>query len=82
VYVRVSASNLFGTSTYSPIGDGASIWLQPDAPTNLANNEAVTDDIVIGLSWNPGLSDGGTPLIDYRLWYALETEDYTVLEEN
>jgi hypothetical protein len=42
--VRISATNLFGTSANSPIGDGASIWLQSDAPINLANNEAVTND--------------------------------------
>lgn len=37
---------------------------------------------MIGLSWSPGLSDGGTQLIDYKLWYALENDVYTVLEEN
>ena len=82
VYAKVKATNLYGTSNDSPIGDGASIWLQPDAPINLANDVSVTTETTIGLTWSPGNSNGGTPVVDYKIWYALVGEEYQVLESN
>jgi hypothetical protein len=41
----------------------------PDAPINLADNTAVTNAAVIGLTWTEGLTDGGTPIIDYTISY-------------
>jgi hypothetical protein len=80
VFAKVKATNLYGTSNDSPIGDGASIWLQPDTPINLANDVSVTTEATIGLTWSPGDSNGGTPIIDYKLWYALVGDEYQVLE--
>ena len=37
----------------------------PDAPLNLANNAVITASGVIGLTWSPGVYDGGSPVIDY-----------------
>jgi hypothetical protein len=51
----------------------------PDAPVNLANNALITDASRIGLTWFKGPSNGGTPVLDYRLFYALENEAYTEL---
>lgn len=42
----------------------------------------MTDATRIGLQWLAGSSNGGSDVIDYRVWYALETEDYQVLEES
>ena len=52
-------------------GNGATIFTNPDAPLNLANDAAVTTAAQIGLMWNPGAADGGTPVIDYKISFAL-----------
>jgi hypothetical protein len=31
--------------------------------------------------WYPGVADGGTPLLDYRVWYTAQGGEFTVLEE-
>ena len=40
----------------------------PDAPLNLANNPTVTGSSQVGLVWNPPIFDGGSQVIDYRIW--------------
>lgn len=44
----------------------------PDAPINLANVPVLTNAYQIGLSWDDGASDGGSPIIDYMLNYKDE----------
>jgi len=39
----------------------------PDSPTDLANEPSITNESQIGLSWNEGAYDGGSPVIDYTL---------------
>jgi hypothetical protein len=69
VVATVSALNVYGSSlTSSPTASGAIILTIPDAPLNLANNLLVTFGTSIGLTWSPGTSNGGTPVIDYTLW--------------
>lgn len=47
----------------------------------MQNNAAVTDSTNIGLTWSPGLSDGGADVIDYKLWYThAETDNFIELE--
>lgn len=36
----------------------------------------------IGLTWYQGISDGGQPVIDYRVWYKEEGGEYSVLQDN
>jgi hypothetical protein len=80
VNIKVSAINYYGESPYSSVGDGASIWLIPDEPVSLANDALVTDASVIGLTWSAGVSNGGTPVLDYTIYYAHVDDDYTLLE--
>lgn len=42
VYAQIIATNAYGDSSTSPVGNGAAIVLVPDAPVGLANNNAVT----------------------------------------
>jgi hypothetical protein len=69
----VISTNDYGSSEYSDVGNGATIWVEPDPPQFLANNAAVTSAISIGLSWSEGVSNGGTEVIDYRIWYTSES---------
>jgi hypothetical protein len=41
----------------------------PDAPINLANVPGITDSNSIGLTWSAPVFDGGSALIDYRIWF-------------
>lgn len=74
VHVEVTAINYYGESEKSNIGMGALVQTVPDAPRNLESNVAVTSAGVIGLQWTQGISNGGTPVIDYKIYYALESE--------
>ncbi len=45
----------------------------PDAPLSIASNAALTTSTTIALTWTDGLSNGGTNIIDYRIYYDLAT---------
>lgn len=54
----------------------------PDAPTSFENDATITEESIIGLKWQDGVSNGGTPVIDYKLWYKHELDtDFEVLEQ-
>jgi hypothetical protein len=55
----------------------------PDAPTDLANVPLITNANQIGLTWLAPVFDGGSPVIDYRLWTDDATgADFIVQEES
>jgi hypothetical protein len=54
--------------------------LVPDAPIEFANVPEITDSDKIGVVWQDGLNDGSTPVLDYRIWYALEANEFEILE--
>lgn len=45
------------------------IQLVPDAPIELTNDAATTDATVIRFTWSDGPSDGGSPILDYNVYY-------------
>ncbi len=63
----------------SPAGNGATIIIVPDAPTNLANVPTVTSATQVGLTWQTGLSTGGTAIVSYVLSYDQGINTYVVL---
>ena len=70
VWARVQASNAVNAGAWSTEGNGGAIILTtPDAPQTLTDNVIVTTTNKIGLNWYEGISYGGTPVIDYRVWY-------------
>jgi hypothetical protein len=64
----VIATNYLGSSLASDEGNGGIILTYPDEPLNLANNLEVTWASVIGLTWDEGIANGGTPVIDYTVF--------------
>jgi hypothetical protein len=69
IYATVSSTNTYGVSIDSTPGNGAVILTVPDRPINLSNVVSQTLATQIGLSWEDGFSDGGTPVINYLLTF-------------
>jgi hypothetical protein len=69
VFAKVVAFNVFGNSAISDSGSQAIILTNPSAPQVLAEVTAARSATSITLSWQPGLSDGGSPVIDYTVNY-------------
>lgn len=67
IYAKVSATNVYGTSTYSTAGNGAIIVTVPDAPVSVSNNPGVTTVNKVGIVWSSGYSNGGLSVLDYRI---------------
>lgn len=66
--IYVEARNLIG---YSPVSDTLALLAAqiPDEPTDLSNVQVDTTASQIGLSWAPPLFNGGSNVIDYKIWY-------------
>jgi hypothetical protein len=67
VFARISATNAYGTSSFSTAGNGAIIVTVPDAPVNLLNNAAQTTTNKISIYWTKGSSEGGLTVLDYTV---------------
>jgi hypothetical protein len=78
--MKVSALNIYGTSGYSQIGNGALIQLVPNAPISLSNDAAQTLSTQIGLTWSEGASNGGSAVLDYRIYYDQTTGTWVELD--
>jgi len=78
IFAKVYATNLYGNSLVSEIGNGAIILTKPDAPHTLANVPAQTSASRISFTWIKGPADGGTPVLDYRIWYDQANDNWVV----
>jgi hypothetical protein len=67
VLSKVKAVNFYGDSDFSPAGNGAIVVLIPDAPDNFANDPTITNEDQISMTWVDGASDGGEPVLDYKI---------------
>jgi len=55
----------------------------PDAPLTLSNVPHITSGYQIGLTWNEGAYNGGSPVLDYRVSYkAASDSDYLIFASN
>jgi hypothetical protein len=76
----VTARNTVGSSLYS---EEISILAAkvPDAPINLVNVPAVTTAYQVGLSWQDGPYNGGSPVIDYQVSFTtVDSDTYAIFE--
>ena len=69
VWAKVVAYNLYGYSLESAAGNGALILTNPDSPINLAENVAARTSTTITFSWEDGIANGGSDVLDYRITY-------------
>jgi hypothetical protein len=69
IYSKVIVYNVYGESTISEYGNEAVILRLPDVPINLQGTIAARTEESITFTWEPGVEDGGTPILDYRVSY-------------
>ena len=62
----------------SAAGNGAIILTIPDAPVLLANAPLITRSNQIGITWSAGATNGGTPVIDYRINFDYGTDVFSI----
>lgn len=80
--VKVISENFYGDSPLSASGNGATMQLVPDAPINLTNDPSVTSDTTVRFTWTEGPSNGGSPVIDFDVYYDQATDNFVLLEAN
>ena len=51
----------------------------PNAPVSLVNDPTTTTDTQIKFTWSAGSSDGGSPIINYAVYYDQGTDSFTLL---
>jgi len=79
IFAKVTAVNFYGEGLESDSANGAIVLLVPSAPVNLVDNPAVTTAYIVGFTWEDGWSTGGSPIIDYTIWWDQSTGNYVVL---
>lgn len=82
VVAQIISVNVYGESIQVVSGSGAVIQEVPDAPVTLENDPTTTTDTLIKFTWSDGAIDGGTPVIDYRVFYDEGTAGSYVLLES
>jgi len=65
ILAKLTATNSYGTSVISEVGNGDVMVHVPDAPVLLRDDVDVTTAYVMGMLWSDGVNDGGKPVIDY-----------------
>jgi len=78
VYAKVTATNVKGDSLESAEGNGGNIVTVPFAPVNLAEVYEQRSPTEIGLAWMDGADDGGLPVLDYQVNFAVEGQTHIV----
>jgi hypothetical protein len=78
--VKIVSVNVYGESIQSDSGSGAVIQSVPDAPITLVNDPTTTTDTLIRFSWSDGVNNGGTPIIDYTVYYDQGSSSFVELE--
>ena len=82
IYAKFTATNDYGTSEFSPEGNGAQILTNPYVPINLAEDLSSKSETAIGLTWSDGVANGGSVIIDYRVSYDQAAGVFIVLQAN
>ena len=78
--MKIVSVNVYGESIQSDSGSGAVIQSVPDTPITLVNDPTTTTDTLIRFSWSDGVNNGGTPIIDYTVYYDQGSSSFVELE--
>lgn len=69
VYAKIISINVYGDSVESDAGNGAVIWIEPEAPHTLTNDPTTTIDTTIKFTWTAGANDGGNSVSGHTIYY-------------
>lgn len=64
---RVAAQNSYGYGEFSAYSNTQEVYNRPDAPRALLNYPKETNENSIYLTWSNGVSDGGRPILGYKV---------------
>jgi hypothetical protein len=81
VWAKVLAYNVYGDSELSEEGNGATIYTVPDAPIDLREDSTSRTSTTITVLWDDGASDGGSPIIDYRISWDRGMDEWEYLAD-
>ena len=76
IYTKVVAKNSYGDSAYSDTGFGSVMKTAPDAPFDLKNDITVTSESQIKFTWRAGMSNGGSQILDYTVYFDQGSNDF------
>ena len=74
--MKIIATNIKGNSPISDTSIGVKMLHVPSAPVNLMNDENLAIDTMISISWEDGISDGGSVVFEYMVSLSIEGADY------
>ena len=80
VYAKVVAHTGNGDSLESVEGNGAVIYTYPDSPSGLTENITLRTATTITFYWTAPTFVGGTPVVDYSVFYDNALLTYSPLE--
>jgi hypothetical protein len=70
IKAKLIARNAYGDSEESDVGGSAVILTNPDKPLNVVEVYSERTATSLGVSWDEGSQNGGSPVIDYTVSYA------------
>jgi hypothetical protein len=79
IYAKVIATNKYGDSLESDIGNGAILMTNPDTPRFVQENTNLRSPTSISISWSQGLNNGGDTILDYRISMAESSNSFDVI---
>lgn len=79
VFTKVIALNYYGESPSSDVSAGTKIITKPDPPRNFKENSAKRTKNALEFSWEHGASDGGAPVIDFRIYQNQDGSEYELI---
>jgi len=82
VWAKIIAYNKYGQSLESPEGNGARILTIPDSPTALTETVSLRSATTITFSWTAPATNGGDPVLDYRVNTDNSNGTWSVLVQN
>ena len=81
IFVKIVSVNVYGESQQSLAGNGALIQTIPDSPINLVNDASTSTGYLIKFTWTEGISNGGSKVIDYNIYYDQGLGVYVLLAQ-
>lgn len=81
IEVVVIAVNSVGESESSTVGSGAVIYGNPARPEKLKVPQVIIVGKPFELAWQSPESDGGSPILDYSVFYSKDDDTEVLIQD-